>query len=137
MSFPGICEKVESAELVINVGPLLSDSNTGGYTRNIETEKLILLAHDRCEIFGKVFSKIHFMPVLQRIVAELRRDPTAFYLPRPAYGSRLKVNISPSALFSQDTNGVHRRHSSEQTSKDLSIKTLRGKGSDASYNPMT
>ncbi|RFU25684.1 hypothetical protein B7463_g10654, partial [Scytalidium lignicola] len=41
VSFPGIREAVETSDLVLNIGPLLSDSNTGGFTRNISEDRLV------------------------------------------------------------------------------------------------
>lgn len=87
VSFAGIQEAVEHSDLVLNVGPLLSDSNTGGYTRRIRDENLVLLAHDRCEVLGEKFERVHFLPVLKKLLQKLMESPQSS---RPR-GARLEV----------------------------------------------
>lgn len=82
VSFPGCREAVETSDLVLNIGPLLSDSNTGGFTRNIANDKIVILGHDYCQIHGEKFEGLHFLPILTRIVEELGRTPDQYNLPR-------------------------------------------------------
>ena len=91
MSFPGIKEAVESSDLVINIGPLLSDSNTGGFTRDIPTETVIVLAHDYCQVRSERFDGLHFIPVLKRVVGELKRFQSEYRIPRGASRNQIKV----------------------------------------------
>ncbi|KIX93587.1 uncharacterized protein Z520_10765 [Fonsecaea multimorphosa CBS 102226] len=75
VSFPGVAEGIENSDLVLNIGPLLSDSNTGGFTREIKDEHLVLLGHDSCQVPGQKFDGVHFLPVLKKLVAHLRANP--------------------------------------------------------------
>jgi pyruvate decarboxylase len=86
-----VCETIESSDLVINIGPLLSDSNTGGFTRNIPDTKLAILAHDHCQIAGKKFEGMHFLPVLKHIVDELAANSSKYNLPRTQSWKKLEV----------------------------------------------
>jgi pyruvate decarboxylase len=52
VSYPGIADAVESSDCVINIGPLLADSNTGGLSRKLSSEQLILLEPSRCEVYN-------------------------------------------------------------------------------------
>lgn len=82
VSFPGCADSIESSDLVLNTGFILSDSNTGGFTRNIPNDKVVLLGHSYCQIGEKKFDGVHFLPVLKRIVEELEKDPKLHDLPK-------------------------------------------------------
>jgi len=93
VSFPGVAEAVHASDLVLNIGPLLSDSNTGAFTREIKDENVVLLAHDFCQIHSKKYDGVHFLPVLARIVSELKKSPQSFNIPKPP-----KEKIQPPIL---------------------------------------
>lgn len=96
VSFPGVADAIESADLVLNLGPLLSDSNTGGFTRNIEDENLVILGHAFCQIKDEKYDSVHFLPVLKRIVEELEKSPIYYNLPRrPDFWTKVEVGTSP------------------------------------------
>ncbi|UPK92666.1 hypothetical protein LCI18_003601 [Fusarium solani-melongenae] len=42
VSYPGVKAAVERSDCILNLGPLLADSNTGGHTREIGPEQVIL-----------------------------------------------------------------------------------------------
>ena len=50
VSYPGIKQAVESSDCILNIGPLLSDSNTGGHTREIKPEQAILIHESHCTV---------------------------------------------------------------------------------------
>ncbi|EXJ90609.1 hypothetical protein A1O1_03712 [Capronia coronata CBS 617.96] len=93
VSFPGVAERVEGSDLVLNLGPLLSDSNTGGFSRTIKDDNLIHLGHDFCQVKGEKFDGVHFLPVLQRLVGELESQPRKYKLPRPQEKPRLEPPV--------------------------------------------
>ncbi|OWP05492.1 pyruvate decarboxylase [Marssonina coronariae] len=43
VSFPGVAEAIHGSDLVLNLGPLLSDSNTGAFTRELKDENAPVL----------------------------------------------------------------------------------------------
>ncbi|KAI6716621.1 indolepyruvate decarboxylase 5 [Diplocarpon mali] len=49
VSFPGVAEAIHGSDLVLNLGPLLSDSNTGAFTRELKDENVIQLGHAFCQ----------------------------------------------------------------------------------------
>ncbi|KAF3928844.1 hypothetical protein ABW20_dc0100017 [Dactylellina cionopaga] len=79
MSFPGIKDAVENdADLVLNIGPHLTSSNTGAFSRQIAESKLIMLHPHYCSIFGERYEGIHFLPVLEKVLAEFEKDSKRF-----------------------------------------------------------
>lgn len=79
--------------MVINLGPLLSDSNTGGFTRAIKDDNLIFLGHEYCQIREKKYENTHFLPILGKIVEELKKDSKAYSLPRVQSQAKIQVSF--------------------------------------------
>lgn len=50
VSYPGVKAAVERSDCILNLGPLLADSNTGGHTREIRPEQVILVEPDICTV---------------------------------------------------------------------------------------
>ena len=86
-----MADAVHAADFVINLGPLLSDSNTGGFTRVVKDENLIFLGHDYCQIKEKKYENTHFLPILRRIVEELKKEPKSYNLPREQSQAKIQV----------------------------------------------
>ncbi|KAJ9609845.1 hypothetical protein H2200_006174 [Cladophialophora chaetospira] len=93
VSFPGVADSIEASDLVLNIGPLPSDSNTGGFTREIKDEHLIWLGHDFCKVQDQSFEGVHFLPVLKKLVAALESDTKKYNLPRPQKKERVGVPV--------------------------------------------
>jgi pyruvate decarboxylase len=93
VSFPGVASSIETSDLVLNIAPLLSDSNTGGFTRHISDSHLIRLGHDFCQIREQKFENTHFLSVLRRLVSALQSNPSTYNLPRPQNWQKLEVPI--------------------------------------------
>jgi pyruvate decarboxylase len=83
--------------LVLNIGFLLSDSNTGGFTRKISDDKLVLLGHEYCTVLDNKFEGVHFLPVLKRVVEELEKDPKQHGLPKTESLPKIEVR-SPHSI---------------------------------------
>lgn len=105
MSFPGVAEAVHASDLVLNIGPLLSDSNTGAFTREIKDENVVLLAHDFCQVHSKKYDGVHFLPVLARIVSELKKWPQPFNIPKPP-----KEKIQPPILNALKSGNIEQSY---------------------------
>ena len=114
VSFPGVAEAVHTSDLVLNIGPLLSDSNTGGFTREIKDSNIILLAHDFCQIKGRRYENVHFLPVLARIVAELKNSPKSFSIPRP-----MPSQIQPPVLNALESGRIEQSYVWQRLGKFL------------------
>ncbi|KAK9460939.1 thiamine diphosphate-binding protein [Lipomyces oligophaga] len=79
LSVSGVAEAVEGSDLILNIGPLITDSNTGGFTRHTTTEQLIMLHPAYVSIFGERHGGLHFIPVLDLVLQRLdvSKLPTA------------------------------------------------------------
>ncbi|CAN6628255.1 pyruvate decarboxylase isozyme 1 [Trichomonascus vanleenenianus] len=71
LSRGGVSDAVVGSDLVIDVGPMFSDSNTGGFTRKVESEKNVILHPDYISVRGKTYKGVHFLPVLKKLVAQI------------------------------------------------------------------
>jgi pyruvate decarboxylase len=59
-SYPGIQKAVEGdSDLVIHIGPLPTDMNTGGFSAKIDPEKLILVEEKKVIFRGQVFEDVY------------------------------------------------------------------------------
>ncbi|EHK96998.1 putative Pyruvate decarboxylase isozyme 2 [Glarea lozoyensis 74030] len=92
-SFPGVADAVHASDLVLNIGPLLSDSNTGGFTRFIKDEHLVYLGHEYCQVQGKKYDGVHLLPVLKKLVEELKKDTGKYNIPRSPKSTKIEVPI--------------------------------------------
>ncbi|KAF1981083.1 pyruvate decarboxylase [Aulographum hederae CBS 113979] len=93
VSFPGVSDTLEKSDVVLNIGPLLSDSNTGGFTRRLTEKQVVMLAHDHIQIDGEKFEGVHFLPVLKKLVVELEKSPKEYNLPRPQNWSTIETPV--------------------------------------------
>ncbi|EOD44411.1 putative pyruvate decarboxylase protein [Neofusicoccum parvum UCRNP2] len=84
VSHPGVAAAVEDAsDLVLDLGPLLSDSNTGGHTRAIPPAKLVSLHPHGAVVRGQAFADAPIRAVLAALLAAV--DPARLReVPRPA-----------------------------------------------------
>ena len=59
VSYPDVVEHVERvSDLVVELGPLLSDSNTGGHSRNISQHQMVSIEPNQVSILGKGYTGI-------------------------------------------------------------------------------
>ncbi|ANB13342.1 indolepyruvate decarboxylase 1 [Sugiyamaella lignohabitans] len=83
LSLPGVAEAVHDSDLVINFGPLLSDSNTGGLSREIKEENLIALHPLYVSVKGKLYKDIQFVPVVKKLLQRLDKTKLPVAGPKP------------------------------------------------------
>jgi len=62
ISYPGVKEAIESSDFVINTGPMISDSNTGGFTRNIKAENVVEIYPDYVIFKGETYTDTAMKP---------------------------------------------------------------------------
>jgi pyruvate decarboxylase len=58
VSYPGVATAIEASDFVINTGPFKSDSNTGGFTRNIKPENVVEIYADYTVFRGEKYENI-------------------------------------------------------------------------------
>ncbi|KAH3688093.1 hypothetical protein WICPIJ_000935 [Wickerhamomyces pijperi] len=82
LSQPAVKEAVESADLVLSVGALLSDFNTGSFSYSYKTKNIVEFHSDHIKIRNATFPGIHFKHVLQelnKVIAPVVKS----YVPKP------------------------------------------------------
>ncbi|KAK6345706.1 Pyruvate decarboxylase 1 [Orbilia javanica] len=67
-SRPGVQQIVQSADLIISVGPLHSDFNTGGFTNIVKTKITIELQRDYTKVGHATYLNVGMKWVLQRLL---------------------------------------------------------------------
>ncbi|KAJ7212182.1 pyruvate decarboxylase, partial [Mycena pura] len=72
ISHPDIKEKVESAKLILSVGSLKSDFNTGNFTYSIPTSRTIEFHSDHTKVQFATFAGIGMKQLLPRLTSRLQ-----------------------------------------------------------------
>ncbi|CZR68750.1 related to pyruvate decarboxylase [Phialocephala subalpina] len=81
VSVPDVCKVIEQdSDLVIDLGPLLSDSNTGGHTRKIAESKLITVLPNHVSIGNKTYQEVGLASFLSALLRSIDKSR----LPRPS-----------------------------------------------------
>jgi pyruvate decarboxylase len=94
LSSPEVKESVESADLVLSVGALLSDFNTGSFSYSYKTKNIVEFHSDHIKIRNATFPGLHFKPLLQRLVAQIG-ETAKDYIPKPVPGLKLTNTPAP------------------------------------------
>lgn len=72
---PGVREAAESADLMVTLGYLPADTNSGGFSRKIEESKTIHVHPHSVVVFGKEYPNISIKPLLAALVDALPAKP--------------------------------------------------------------
>ncbi|KZT73975.1 pyruvate decarboxylase [Daedalea quercina L-15889] len=86
ISHPEIKEKVESAKLILSIGALKSDFNTGNFTYHVPIARTIELHSDSLSVQYATFPGIGMKRLLPKLTARLQPfEPTATLIPVPKF----------------------------------------------------
>ncbi|KAJ4308903.1 hypothetical protein N0V94_009168, partial [Neodidymelliopsis sp. IMI 364377] len=72
---PGVREAAESADLILTLGYLPCDTNSGGFGRKLSEERTIHVNPHEVVVRGKTYSNISIKPLLAALVAALPPTP--------------------------------------------------------------
>lgn len=76
VSFKGVVKAVEEdSDFILNIGAHVSDFNTGGMSRRVADDKLIIVHAFYARVFGKNYDGVHFAHVLDRLLERLPEKP--------------------------------------------------------------
>jgi len=96
LTHPDIKEKVENAKLILSVGLLGSDFNTGGFTYKIPTRRLIELHSDHTKIQYARFDNIGMKGLLPKLTERLKEfQPIASKIPVTALVNHVPTEDTP------------------------------------------
>ncbi|GES96149.1 pyruvate decarboxylase [Rhizophagus clarus] len=76
VSEPHVQRGVKEADLILSIGSLKSDFNTGGFTYLVSAEKTIEFRHDRVKIFYAVYENVSMRQILPKLTSRLERQPS-------------------------------------------------------------
>jgi TPP-dependent 2-oxoacid decarboxylase len=65
-------KRVESSDAVFHIGPFPSDSNTGGWSQNLQTANLICLSWNKVSVRDRVWHGLSFVPIMKKLVRRLK-----------------------------------------------------------------
>ncbi|PVH71380.1 pyruvate decarboxylase [Cadophora sp. DSE1049] len=94
VSHPGIASSIEEkSDLVLDLGPCLSDSNTGGHSRNIKEKNYISVAATHVTAGNKTYDGVPLVHFLTSLVEALQSHPLA-----PVPSLQLPPEVVPTDL---------------------------------------
>jgi indolepyruvate decarboxylase len=64
---------VEGCELLLAVGTLLTDFNTGAFTSRLDPAKTIVISHHHARVAGKVYTGVELADVLAQLAQQLEK----------------------------------------------------------------
>ena len=76
-------ERLEASDMILYIGPLPSDSATGGFSYGLPAKAKITLHSDFVSIGEEKWEGMHFVPVLKKLVAQLRSNSSALTQAKP------------------------------------------------------
>ncbi|CAN3484802.1 pyruvate decarboxylase isozyme 1 [Diutina catenulata] len=102
LSLPEIKEAVESADLVLSVGALMSDFNTGSFSYHMQTKNVVEFHSDYIKIRSANYPGVQMKPLLKKLIEGIT-EHTSHYSPVKVPEFRLRPeNLSPSDELTQE-----------------------------------
>lgn len=104
ISFPEVKDHIESSDLVISIGALQSDFNTGSFSYNIPEERTIELHSDYTKVAFASYPDLTFHTFFQKLIKALTDvQPKGLLKPLAAAGFPPKVDVDLKAnVLEQD-----------------------------------
>ncbi|CAN3501306.1 pyruvate decarboxylase isozyme 2 [Diutina catenulata] len=102
LSLPEIKEAVESADLVLSIGALMSDFNTGSFSYKIQTNSVVEFHSNYIKIRSAHYSGVQMKPLLKKLIEGIGEHIKS-YSPAKVPEFRLKPeNLSPDDKLTQE-----------------------------------
>ncbi|KAI9836762.1 MAG: hypothetical protein M1819_000927 [Sarea resinae] len=96
-----VTRAVEMSDLLFHIGPLPSDSNTGGWSQHLESANLVVFHPRYVSIAGDRTEGVHFVPVLRKLVAAIEKRGLHLHESKPG------KNAETNGTNGGTTNGNH------------------------------
>jgi indolepyruvate decarboxylase len=91
----GVRDFVESCDLVIEVGTVHSDFNTGAFTAKLDPVKLVNITHHRTSIAGKIFPNVEIGDILAALQKRLPKHHPWTKPPMESIGDLVGAGADP------------------------------------------
>jgi indolepyruvate decarboxylase len=98
---------VESCDLVLEVGTLLTDFNSGAFTAKLDPGKTVVIGHHRTRVDGKVYPNVEMADILAALAQRLSKHHPWKKLPVASLGEPVGQGtdaISAAALYPRWAN---------------------------------
>lgn len=102
LSAPEVSAVVEHADLIISIGALLSDFNTGSFTYSYNTRNIVEFHSDHIKIKRANYENVSMKPVLQNLIPKLSKRETESAAPVPRVKSKVDLHPGTNSKLSQD-----------------------------------
>ena len=80
---PSVKERLESSDMILYIGPLPSDSATGGFSYGLPTNAKVTMHSEFISIGDEKWEGLHFVPIIKKLVAKLRSNASSLAQPNP------------------------------------------------------
>jgi TPP-dependent 2-oxoacid decarboxylase len=91
-------EQLESSDVILYIGPLPSDSATGGFSYGLPAKAKITLHSDFVSIGDEKWEGVHFVPITKKLVARLRLNPSGLAQAKPYTSVTAFISFSEGLL---------------------------------------
>ena len=85
-------EQLESSDMILYIGPLPSDSATGGFSYDLPAKAKITLHSDFISIGDDKWEALHFVPIVKKLVSQLRSNSSGRTQSAVTYSCRYLVH---------------------------------------------
>jgi pyruvate decarboxylase len=76
-------EQLETSDMILYVGPLPSDSATGGFSYGLPAKAMIILHSDFVSIGEEKWEGLHFVPILKKLTVQLSQNYSGLMQAKP------------------------------------------------------
>jgi TPP-dependent 2-oxoacid decarboxylase len=76
-------EQLEASDVILYIGPLPSDSATGGFSYGLPAKAKIILHSDFVSIGEEKWEGLHFVPILKKLTAQLSQTSSSLTQAKP------------------------------------------------------
>ncbi|RLV90275.1 Pyruvate decarboxylase [Spathaspora sp. JA1] len=97
LSNPEVKHAVETSDLVLSVGALLSDFNTGSFSYSYKTKNIVEFHSDYTKIRQATFPGVQMKEALQSLLKTVKQAINPSYLPAPVPSVKLIASPAPPA----------------------------------------
>ena len=103
LSKPEVKESVESADLILSIGALLSDFNTGSFSYGYKTRNIVEFHSDYTKIRQATFPGVQMKEALQKLLTTVKKSINPNYTPVPVPETKLiNTPAAPSTPLTQE-----------------------------------
>jgi len=86
---------VESSDLVLNIGAMMTDANTGSFTADLDPDKTINIRHHLTQVGSKVYPNVEMKDVLTELTRSVKMRSEKSPIKPTSYGAKVGSGSDP------------------------------------------